>query len=79
MRRSCLSLAIGVCLAPGIQIAKSRHGPISPYQSFLNQEIYYRMIGQPIVRGRAMGKTRSFEKNLMWAWRYQGNSNDLQS
>lgn len=73
MRRSPLSLAIGVAILPGVQLASTRVGPISPYQTALNQEIYYRMLGQQIWRGRSPGKTRSLEKSVLLPYRYQHN------
>lgn len=71
MRKSPLAICISASFAPGAQLAASRYGPVSPYTSQLNQKLYYRMIGQSVQLGHAMGKTRSFEKNLLWAWRYQ--------
>lgn len=71
MRKSPLAICIAMSFAPGVQLASSRYGPVSPYTSALNQEIYYRMIGQQIWRGRSPGKTRSMEKAILWPYRYQ--------
>lgn len=60
MRRSPLSIAIGISFFPGVQLAASRVGPISPYQSVLNREIYYRMLGKEVIRARSAGKTVAY-------------------
>lgn len=60
MRKSPLAVSVALALLPGVQIAASRYGPISPYQSWTNRGIYYRMIGQDVVRARSIGKTLSY-------------------
>lgn len=60
MRKSPLSIAIGVSIMPGVQLATSRFGPVSPYASILNREIYHRMVGGHYRRGRSMGKTLAY-------------------
>ena len=60
MRRSPLSIAIGVSIIPGVQLAASRFGPVPPYRTWINREIYYRMIGQEVHRARSIGKTLAY-------------------
>lgn len=66
MRKSTLALCISQALLGNAMIASSRYGPIPPYQTLINREIYYRMIGQEVHRARSIGKT------LAYPFRYQG-------
>lgn len=75
MRKSPLAIAIGMSFHPGVQLAASRVGPVSPYQTAFNREIYYRMLGQQVWRGRSVGKTRQADKNILWPWHYQPKGN----
>ena len=63
MRKKPLAICISMALVPPAQLATSRHGPISPYQSWINRELYYRMLGRDVHRGRALGKTLDFANN----------------
>lgn len=63
MRKSPLAIAISMSFFPGVQIAASRLGPVPPYREMLNQQLYYRMLGQEIWKGRALGKTLTFPGN----------------
>jgi len=74
MRKSPLAIAIGMSFFPGVQLATSRVGPISPYRSMLNREIYHRIIGGNVRPGRTMGKTRMLEKNALYPFRYAGGT-----
>jgi hypothetical protein len=71
VRKSFLAVAIGASFCPGVQLAASRVGPISPYISSLNQEAYYRLLGSQVWRARSVGKTRSLEKSVLLPYHYQ--------
>lgn len=59
MRKSFLAVAISYALMRGVPL---RAGPISPYTSMLNRDLYYRMLGQD--------KARAFDKTLTYGYRY---------
>lgn len=60
MRKSPLSVAVSLALGGTAVLAASRHGPVSPYQSAFNREIYYRMIGREVRRAHSVGKTVAY-------------------
>ena len=57
MRRSLISVSVSAALTPGHIYQK---GPVSPYTSDLNRQIYYNWFGigpATTIRGRSVGKT----------------------
>ncbi len=60
MRKSPLAISISMALAGNAVMATSRYGPVPPYRTWINREIYYRMIGQEVHRARSIGKTLAY-------------------
>lgn len=57
MRKSPLCIAINLALMPGVQLATSRVGPVSPYHTHFNRQIYYHLLGEQLMSARSVGKT----------------------
>lgn len=68
MRKSPVALAIRHALGVSGKFVY-HYGPISPYTTEFNRNIYYRMLGAELMTGRSVGKT-TFIKDLMYAEHY---------
>lgn len=62
MRRSLLSTCISYAINPASLYQK---GPVSPYTSELNRQIYYRWLstGKTLTHGHSLGKTYNWHKS----------------